>query len=61
MGHKITDEDKASASRGLKMTTLNVGQLQDLIEVHSAIDAFASQVIVEAAKFEAIQRGVQHA
>lgn len=61
MDSQMTDEDKASASRGLRMPTLTSAALQDLIEHHMGVDMFASQVIVKAARQELIERGVQNA
>jgi hypothetical protein len=47
---RITNDDIWSASRGLRMWSRPLAELDKLAETHDGIDAFASRVIVLAAR-----------
>lgn len=47
---EISNDDLWSAIRGIGMTRKTDGELRELISLHSGKDAFASQVIAEAAR-----------
>jgi hypothetical protein len=53
----ITDDDIASAARGLGLERRDTAHLKATLECHTGLNAFASAVIVKAVQAELERRG----